>query len=138
MSDLPTTRQLVVFALHGEEYALPIERVREIVRPTRPREIAGAPGDVRGIISLRGQLVPVHDAAVRLGLEPIDGARAKIVVAETESGPLGLLVEEVRGVLTADDGQLSAVPAGGPEGLARIVRADDRLIGLLDLEAAAA
>jgi purine-binding chemotaxis protein CheW len=137
MSDMRTTRQLVVFALRGEEYALPIERVREIVRPTRPRPLPGAAGAVRGIISLRGELVPIHDVAAWLGLGELDAERGRIVVAETAAGPVGLLVEAVCGVVTAGEEDLAPVPAGGPEGLVRVVRACDRLIGLLELEAAA-
>ena len=63
-----TTRQLVVFTLGSEEYALPIRQVHEIIRYTEPRSVAAQSGWVRGVISLRGKIVPVFDLAARLGL----------------------------------------------------------------------
>ena len=63
-------RQLVVFTLHGEQYAVPIETVREIVRYTRLTATAAASGLIRGMISLRGVVVPVADLSSRLDREP--------------------------------------------------------------------
>ena len=63
MSDGQTTRQLVVFSLGEEEYALPITQVHEIIRYTEPRSVASDVDWVRGVISLRGKIVPVYDLA---------------------------------------------------------------------------
>ena len=64
-----TSRQLVVFTLGNEEYALPIRQVHEIIRYTEPRSVAAESGWVRGVISLRGKIVPVYELAARLGLQ---------------------------------------------------------------------
>lgn len=58
--------QLVIFKLGGEEYALPIKHVQEIIRYTQPRSVASAEPWVRGVLSLRGHIVPVYDLADRL------------------------------------------------------------------------
>ena len=62
-------RQLVVFTLHIDQFAVPIESVREIVREivryTRPTATAAASGVIRGMISLRGQVVPQRRSPTR-------------------------------------------------------------------------
>ena len=57
---------MVAFTLGGEQYALPIKQVQEIIRYQEPRSVASNDYSVQGVISLRGQIVPVHDLASRL------------------------------------------------------------------------
>jgi purine-binding chemotaxis protein CheW len=66
MSDQTHARQLVVFTRGAEQYALPIQQVQEIIRYRQPRSVASNDDSVRGVISLRGRMVPVHDLAGRL------------------------------------------------------------------------
>jgi purine-binding chemotaxis protein CheW len=130
-----TTRQLVVFTLGSEEYALPIRQVHEIIRYTEPRSVAAESGWVRGVISLRGKIVPVYDLAARLGLQteaPREGG--KIVIVETATDMAGVVVDEVEEVLTVDEAQLDAVPAAGSPSIEAIAKIDDRLVILLDPE----
>ena len=127
-----STRQLVVFSLGDEEYALPITQVQEIIRYTEPRAVASEASWLRGVISLRGKIIPVCDLAARLGLALDDHGRANIVVVETESGTAGVIVDEVEEVLTIDDTQLDSVPAAGAEFIEAVVKIDDRLVVLLD------
>jgi len=127
-----TTRQLVVFTLGSEEYALPIRQVHEIIRYTEPRSVAAESGWVRGVISLRGKIVPVYDLAARLGLEtaePVEGG--KIVIVETATDMAGVVVDDVEEVLTVEDAQLDAVPAAGSPSIEAIAKIDDRLVILL-------
>jgi len=127
-----SSRQLVVFSLGDEEYALPITQVQEIIRYAEPRAVAAEAAWLRGVISLRGKIIPVCDLAARLGL-PRDGdGRANIVVVETEGGTAGVIVDEVQEVLTIDDAQLDAVPSAGAEFIEAVVRVEDRLVVLLD------
>ena len=67
MPDASNPRQLVVFTLGTEHYALPIQQVHEIIRYSEPRSVASRADWVRGVISLRGRIVPVYDLAARLG-----------------------------------------------------------------------
>jgi purine-binding chemotaxis protein CheW len=128
MSAATDIRQLVVCALGGEEYGLPVEHVREIVRCTEPRPVASDVPWMRGVISLRGRLVPVHDLAVRLGVTSAHAATAKLVIVDTGDEPVGVLVDDVVEVLQVEESQLEPVPSG--EG--RIARVGDRLVLLLD------
>ena len=68
MPDATNPRQLVVFTLGTEHYALPIQQVHEIIRYSEPRSVASRADWVRGVISLRGRIVPVYDLAARLGV----------------------------------------------------------------------
>jgi purine-binding chemotaxis protein CheW len=130
-----TTRQLVVFTLGSEEYALPIRQVHEIIRYTEPRSVAAESGWVRGVISLRGKIVPVYDLAARLGLRTEEQAEnGKIVIVETATDMAGVVVDDVEEVLTVEEAQLDAVPAAGSASIEAIAKIDDRLVILLDPE----
>src|SRR4051812_49893647 len=83
MSD---TQQLVIFSLHGEQYALPITTVQEIIRHTEPRSLASSTPWIKGVINLRGKIIPVCDLAGRLGLPAHAGENPKTVAAETPAG----------------------------------------------------
>lgn len=126
------SRQLVVFSLGDEEYALPITQVQEIIRYTEPRSVAAEAAWIRGVISLRGKIIPVCDLASRLGLAANGDGRANIVIVETEAGTAGVIVDDVEEVLTVDDTQLDPVPAPGAEFIEAVARIDDRLVVLLD------
>ncbi|MGD1056377.1 MAG: chemotaxis protein CheW, partial [Solirubrobacteraceae bacterium] len=86
-------QQLVVFSLGDEEYALPITQVQEIVRYTEPRAVASETAWIRGVISLRGKIVPVFDLGARLGLASELASDAEIVIVETEAGIAGVIVD---------------------------------------------
>ena len=89
MSTDDPTRQLVIFSLGSEEYALPITRVQEIIRYSEPRSVASQTPWIRGVINLRGNIVPVCDLAERLGLGLERPESAKIVILETAPAPPG-------------------------------------------------
>jgi purine-binding chemotaxis protein CheW len=129
-------RQLVVFSLGEEEYALPITQVHEIIRFTEPRSVASSDPSVRGVISLRGKILPVYDLAARLGVEigPTRPSEAKIVIIETAQEMAGVVVDDVEEVITIDADQLEPAPAAGGRGIDAIVKIDDRLVVLLDPE----
>jgi purine-binding chemotaxis protein CheW len=127
-----TTRQLVVFSLGEEEYALPITQVHEIIRWTDPRSVASDEAWVRGVISLRGKIVPVYDLAARLGLLAERHEHAKIVIVQTGTDMAGVIVDDVEEVLTVDIEQLDTVPAAGDPAIEAIAKIEQRLVVLLD------
>ena len=129
------TGQIVVFTLAGEDYALPIQQVQEIIRYTEPRAVASEAHWIRGVISLRGKIIPVCDLAARLGLPVDNEATGNIVVVETGSTTAGIVVDEVDQVLTVDESQLEAVPAAGSDAMQSIAKIDDRLVVLLNSDA---
>jgi purine-binding chemotaxis protein CheW len=132
MSGEAITRQLVVFGLGDEEYALPIADVHEIIRYTEPRSVASSVDWVRGVISLRGKIVPVYDLASRLGCTAGDDVdERKIVIVEAATQLAGVVVDDVAEVITVDADQLERIPSADEAAIDAIVKLDDRLIVLL-------
>src|SRR5690349_14569373 len=132
MADDTAMRQLVVFSLGEEEYALPITHVQEIIRYSEPRSVAAENAWIRGVISLRGKIVPVCDLAARLGLPAQGDENAKIVIVEADGRTAGVVVGEVEEVLSIDDSQVDAVPTVGADCIEGIAKLGDRLVVLLN------
>ena len=130
MSD---TQQLVIFSLHGEQYALPITTVQEIIRHTEPRSLASGTPWLKGVINLRGKIIPVCDLAGRLGLPGHGCEHPKTVVAETPAGTVGVIVDDVDEVRTVSTEQLEVTPSADPDAVTAIAKVDDRMVVLLNL-----
>jgi purine-binding chemotaxis protein CheW len=128
-----TARQLVVFTLGSEHYALPIQEVHEIIRYTEPRSVASRADWVRGVISLRGRIVPVYDVAARLGISSELSEDTKIVIVEAGSETAGVIVDSVEEVLTVEDNQIEEAPGADTTLIESIARVGERLIVLLTL-----
>ena len=133
MSDI-TSQQLVVFSLGSEEYALPIGAVSEIIRFTEPRTVASEAAWIRGVIGLRGKIIPIFDLAARMGLDGAGSEPGKIVIVETGTGQVGVMVSEVEEVLTVGPDALDDVPTADRDSIRGIARIEDRLVVLLDPE----
>ena len=130
MSDI-TSQQLVVFSLGAEEYALPIGSVHEIIRYTEPRTVASDAEWIRGVIGLRGKIIPIFDLASRMGLET-GSEPGKIVIVESGTGQVGVMVDDVEEVLTVSAEQLETVPTAAGDSIEAIAKIGDRLVVLLN------
>ena len=127
--------QLVVFALGDEEYGLPITQVQEIIRFSQPRTIPNPHASIRGVINLRGRIIPVCDLKRQLNVGTADVAdhACKIVIVESVGGSAGLTVDGVNEVLTVTEDQLEP-DTGSEDGyLNGIAKVGERLIVLLDV-----
>jgi len=135
----PEPVQAVVFTLAGDEYALPIGQVQEVIAYTEPRSIASSVSWVRGVINLRGTILPVCDLAARLGRHT-RGAfdETRIVVVSGEGGSAGLIVGDVREVVTVAPEQLDRVRVTDDPAVTAIAKLGERLVVLLDAPAALA
>jgi len=131
----PYLQQLLTFELAGAPYALPVERVREIVRVRPITPVPRVPEEVRGVISLRGEIVQVVDLRRRLGLEPSEATRASriVVVLGDEGRVAGLLVDSVQEVLSVSEDSLRQASGEATVVEALCVR-DDEFVSLVDLE----
>ena len=127
-----TAHQLVVFSLGSEEYALPIGAVHEIIRFSEPRSVASDVPWIRGVIGLRGKIIPIFDLAARMGLAPSEPG--KIVIVSSGTGQVGVMVDEVEEVLTTSTDQLERVPTASVDSIEAIAKIGDRLVILLNPE----
>jgi purine-binding chemotaxis protein CheW len=136
-------REVLAFLLGGEEYAIDIRRIREIIKTRPATEVPRAPAFVTGIISVRGQVIPVMDLRKRLRLPaPVrpPGREARILIVSRVDEDFGLLVDEVRQVVRMRDSDVEPPPAmlGGPDAefISGIGRPwGERLLILLELDA---
>ena len=131
--DVSDFQQFLTFRLDGAFYAIPVERVREIVRIRPITPVPRLPVEVLGVISLRGEIVEVVDLRRRLGTEPAAPARRSriIVVYGTDGSIAGLLVDGVNAVLSVEESDLQAASGDAVESLC--VRGDE-FVSLLDLD----
>ena len=112
----------------------PIGAVHEIIRYTEPRSVTSDVPWIRGVIGLRGKIIPIYDLAARMGLPVADADFGKIVIVETGTGQAGVLVGDVEEVLTVTSEQLEAVPTADTQTIESIAKIDDRLVILLNPE----
>jgi purine-binding chemotaxis protein CheW len=135
-AELEELQQLLTFSVGDTPYAVPVELVREIVRIRPITPVPRVSTDVRGVISLRGEIVQVVDLRLRLGLPAAEIARSsRIIVVHAEEGRVaGLLVDRVSEVLRVK-GDAILPPTGGESGSveALCVRGD-KFVSLIDLE----
>ena len=132
MSDHTDARQLVVFTLGAEQYALPIKQVQEIIRYKEPRSVASNDSSVCGVISLRGRIVPVYDLACRLAVTSEVGENTKIVIVETAEQTVGMIVDAVDEVLTVEQHELQEIPGADTTLMDAIAQLGERLVLLLN------
>ena len=132
---------LLCVAIANEEYALDIRRVWEIIRPRPITEIPRVPDFIRGIISLRGEIVPVLDLRGRLGFPPAEVVYpgARIVVAVHEGKRVGMTVDAVSHKIRVPQSRI-APPAslhGAQESgfITGVCRHQGRIIAILDADA---
>ncbi|HZK53842.1 MAG TPA: chemotaxis protein CheW [Desulfosporosinus sp.] len=93
--------QVVIFTLNQEEYAMPIEVVREITSIGDVRTIPQAPDYVRGLINLRDKAIPLIDLHVRFGLEssvPLEQKNTFALITEVHGDYVGFAVDQVKEV----------------------------------------
>ena len=133
----------ITFALDGEEYGIPILNVREIIGMMKITPVPGTPRFVRGVINLRGKVIPVIDLRTRFGLEFKDSDdRTPIIVVEVYHNDsklqIGIVVDAVSEVIQVTAGDMEETPSFGVNvdtdfilGMAKI---DDGIKTLLDID----
>jgi purine-binding chemotaxis protein CheW len=104
--------QLCTFRVSGEDFAIDIMRVREIIQPAPLTPVPEAPAHIAGVLRLRGEVVPVVDLRRRLGLPPAEPSpRARYVVVKVAGRLLGLMVDEVCEVVRLGRDELRPAPS---------------------------
>ncbi len=112
--------QHLAFLVGRDEYAVPILSVREIVGFAEATRVPATPPWIRGVVNLRGQVLPVVDLAVKFGLPPVTvTTRSCVVVFEVpidgQSTTVGALVDAVSQVLDLAPGDIEPPPSFGTQ-----------------------
>ncbi len=135
----PDISQIVSFRLANEEYGIDIMNVQEIILVGQVTEMPQVPGYLRGLINLRGHVIPIVDLRVRLGLEAAAATEhTRILVLNLNNKTVGVVVDAVDEVLPVDSVELEPTPAGvskaGEEFVAGLLKFKEKLLILLNLE----
>jgi purine-binding chemotaxis protein CheW len=131
-------RELLVFGLDDSAYAVPVERVREIVRMRELTRVPRSPGWLLGVVALRGEIVEVVDLRLRLGLgasQPTRSSRIIVLHGETDR-VAGVLVDSVREVFRVAEEEMK--PAQGLEmmSVVEMCRYGAEFVSILDIDRA--
>lgn len=129
----------VTFYLENEEYGLPILAVREIIGMVPVTPVPQTPSYVRGVINLRGTVIPVIDLRMRFGMKHADSSRENcIIVVRAHGTDTGIVVDRMSEVVNIDSDDIQNPPAmSGDQStdfILGIGRAEDRVKLLLDIE----
>ncbi|MDK2823634.1 MAG: purine-binding chemotaxis protein CheW [Clostridia bacterium] len=132
-------KQIVVFSLLNEEYGLEITSVQEIVRFQEITKIPEAPDFIKGIINLRGQVIPVIDLKQRFyNIKSEITEDTRIVVVKIGTKTIGIIADQVSEVLHIPEEAIEPTPAllndFNQSGITGVGKLEDRLLILLDLE----
>lgn len=112
--------QYLTFYVAGEEYAVTILKVTEIIECVTLTHVPGTPSWIRGVLNLRGAVVPVVDLAVKFGLAPtVITRRTCVVMVELEHDNerlvLGVMADSVHQVVELGPDQIQPPPSFGPK-----------------------
>jgi purine-binding chemotaxis protein CheW len=131
--------EFLTFRLGAEEYGIDILRVQEIRSYEQPTRIANAPGFIKGVVNLRGVIVPIVDLRLKLGCESAEyNSFTVVIVLNVKGRVVGAVVDSVSDVLELPRDSIkpapemsSAVDAGFITGIGSI---NDRMLILMDIE----
>ena len=132
-------RELISFRIGAQEFCVDIMAIREIRGWTPATALPQSPAFVKGVINLRGAVLPIVDLASRLGFESTEVSdRNVIIVADIGGQVVGLLVDAVSDILTVTDDVIQPTPDVASETAKTFVRGliamDGRMISLIGLE----
>jgi len=135
-------RQYLTFMLNGETFAIGILAIKEIIEYGHLTKVPMMPGFVRGVINLRGAVVPVVDLQARFGSSPAGVSRRTCIViieieADGEAQDVGIMVDAVNEVLEIPDGEVEEAPSFGTRIRTDFIRGmgkvDGRFVIILEL-----
>ena len=135
-----TIKKILVFRMEREEYGIDISSISTIIEKTMDiTRIPKTAQFVKGVINLRGEIVPVENLRLRLGFDEIqDTEDSRIIIVKGDEMSVGLIVDSVSEVLPIQEGQIES-PAGiSPElfmqEVREVAKVDGRVITVLDVD----
>ncbi len=129
----------LTFWLANEEYAIDISVIEEITRPIVVTTVPRVPNYIKGIVNLRGRVIPVLNMHVRMGLIAfVPGNKNRFIICRTEQAEVGIIADKVTDVVCFEKYQLEPPPAkiaaSGSGFIKNIGRVKERILIVLDTE----
>jgi len=104
----------LTFFLGEEQYGIAIDRIKEIIALMKVTYVPKTPEYMKGVINLRGSIIPVVDTRLRFGMEPQEETmHTAIIIVEVEKVNIGFIVDRVEEVASIDSSNLSEPPKFG-------------------------
>ena len=137
------TTQFLTFKLGDEVFALDITKVREVLDFTTVTKVPRTPDFMRGVINLRGSVVPVVDLRLKFGMSKTEnGVNTCVIITEVtvdnDTTILGALADSVQEVLDLEPGSIAPAPKIGTKLRTEFIKGmgkrDDRFIIILDID----
>jgi len=134
-----TGRELITFRIGAQEFCVDIMSVREIRGWTKTTALPRSPAFVRGVVNLRGAVLPIVDLSQRLGFAKTDPTERSVIIVAQISGQLvGLLVDAVSDIITVAVADIQPTPDVASELVKTFVQGilaiEGRMISLISLE----
>ncbi|MFP8835324.1 chemotaxis protein CheW [Hydrogenophaga sp. XSHU_21] len=135
-----TKAEFLTFRLGGEEYGIDILRVQEIRSYEEPTRIANAPSFIKGVVNLRGVIVPVVDLRIKLGCEKVEyNGFTVVIVLNVRGRVVGAVVDSVSDVLELSGDLIKPAPemntSVDTSFITGIASVAERMLILMDIEA---
>ena len=132
--------EFLTFRLGAEEYGIDILKVQEIRSYEQPTRIANAPAFIKGVVNLRGVIVPIVDLRVKLGCETVDyNSFTVVIVLNVRGRVVGAVVDSVSDVLELTQDSIKPSPemasAVDTSFITGISSVNERMLILMDIEA---
>lgn len=139
MDTNPVTNEFLTFRLGGEEYGIEILKVQEIRGYDAITHIANAPDFIKGVVNLRGIIVPIADMRIKFRLGKADYDQFTVVIILNVAGRvMGIVVDGVSDVITLSTEQMRPTPGMGSvidtEYIMGLGTVDERMLILIDIE----
>jgi purine-binding chemotaxis protein CheW len=137
--DKALSRQVVCFRVGAESYGIDIRLVREIRAWSPTTNLPNTPNFVRGVINIRGAIVPILDVRARFGQGQTDATKAHVVIVVAIGARLvGLLVDAVSDIVAVAESEIKSVPdvsgTAAHECLEGIVTINEQMVALVAAE----
>ncbi len=131
--------EFLTFRLGAEEYGIEILKVQEIRGWEQPTTIANSPDFIKGVINLRGTIVPIVDMRIKFGLAEAEyNALTVVIILNVASRVVGMVVDAVSDVITLSGEQIRPAPQFGTildmQHIVGLGTVEDRMLILLDIE----
>ena len=139
MSTSTQPAEYLAFTLGQEEYGIDIQKVSEIRSYEHPTRIASAPGYMKGVINLRGLIVPILDMRIRFNLgEPEYGPFTVVIILNIGNRVVGMVVDAVSDVTILEPEQIKPAPEMGgslnTEYITGLGTLEERMLILIDID----
>jgi purine-binding chemotaxis protein CheW len=131
------TSRYLNFSLGGEDYAIPLSTVREVIAMPKVTPIPDTPAHFLGMMDLRGQVISVIDLRKKMNIRPAANAETTVIICDFATQSIGVVVDAVNAVLSPGLGEIAEKPMvqnlKSSEYITGVYRKENKLIIFIDI-----